>query len=266
MEYDSDFVRIKNKKVFQENIKKIDNILTRTNSQPDYKKTRIDWNYLCDVTDENRYSAAYYVMGIALGIIDEGYITFPKWEDRMLRFLSFLNEYNYSYCSDKELQTIVDGAWNSYLFVGFKGEAVWYKAWKKLPFYKRWIINCTITKLVGWIALIMQAILALCVDFIFMFYIIIALIISTLLEQRKVYGSDFIYPLSMMFFNYIIQAFDFSIKNDFIFTLPHIQLLILNYSYVVFFLCILIFYINRHNKASFERASENELIINFNRY
>lgn len=259
MEYDSEYVDLSRKDCYRENLDKVDAILTRINSAPNYRKERIDWDYLCNVSDD-KHNAAYYIMNISILLINEGYTTYQRWKDKMLRFFSFLNEYNYSYCSDKELQTIVDGAWNSYLLVGFKGEAVWYKALKKLPLYKRWIMDPITTRLVGWIAFIMQAALVICVDFIFIAYITIALIISIMLAKRKVYGLGFIYTLSMISFNYIMEAFNLSFKNGSLIAMHDIQLYMLNYSYIGFFLCFLILYMNRQNTALLERARKNELI------
>lgn len=245
------------------NIECIDSIFKRINSTPGLRKECIDWNYLCYIEDKE-HTAAYYVMQIALALINEGYKTYPDWKNKMLEIFNFLNKYPYSYCSEKELQTIVDGAWNSYIHSGINSETIWYKAWKKLPFYKKWIMNFTSTRIAGWTAFMCQTILAISVDFIFLFYISIALIIS-LYDQRKDYSLDFVFPLSMIFFNYIIQTFGFSFENGYnFFILMHeIQLYILNYSYIVLFLCFLIFYVNRHNATSFKKARRDKLIREF---
>lgn len=262
MEYDSDFVNIKNKKCYLDNIEKINAILTRISSKPMLKKESIDWEYLCFITDEE-YNAAYYVIKIARSLIDDGYITYPLWKDKMLRFLSFLDKYPYFYCSESNLQTIIDGAWNSYICIGFNGETLWYKAWKKLPFYKKCIINFDIIRVSGWMTFIVQFLLAICIDPIFFSYISIAFIITYFIEYKKRYGLYFMFPISIMLFNYIINQYDLYWGSRYLIALQSIRTSMFDYSYLVLSILSLLFYVNRHNVASFERAKRNKLIRKF---
>lgn len=223
------------------------------------RKEKIDWNYLSYIEDEKSgFSASYYVMKIGVALLDEGYISYDKWKNKMFSELYFLNNYPHSYCTEIELQNIVDGAWNSYYY----GETIWYKAWKRMPFSKRMLINFNVTKIAGWGCLISQLLLSISCEFVYFFYLSVLLLIATIFQHKKV-EIYYLYPLSQLIFNIVVNLNDYSIGGPSLFIDSSIKTTVFLSANLIIAISFFVFYINRHNLASFYSARQNELIRDF---
>lgn len=245
----------------QESVDRIKSIFHRISTSDGVitRKEKIDWNYLSYIEDEKSgFSASYYVMKIGVALLDEGYISYDRWKNKMFSELYFLNNYPHSYCTEIELQNIVDGAWNSYYY----GETIWYKAWKRMPFSKRMLINFNVTKIAGWGCFISQLLLGIICEYVYFFYLSILILIAAIFQHKKV-EICYLYPLSQLIFNIMVILNDYTIGGLLLFNDHGIKVSVFWVANLIIVLGFIVFYINRHNLASFNVARGNGLIKDF---
>ena len=88
--------------------------------------------------------------------------------------LKFINQYNCLQCGEKEIQGIIDTAWNS---VYLAKKTLYEIAFKKRTFFERLITSDTSSKIAGSVCLLIQAALVLNLSVMFSYYIAILILL-----------------------------------------------------------------------------------------
>lgn len=181
-------------------------------------KIKLNWEILCDLYEmpkkkptygyedrEYPNSVAYYIMKLGYSlVVEEKYVDYPKWKNVMRSKLSFLKDYLYSHCDDKDIDYIIDCVWNSEIY----GRSISDLAYLKNSLIKRFLLHRFTIKISYYTILLVEVLLLLFVSIDYIFCVSFFITLKSVYIYRynnddKKVINEAVYPILLIVFNYI---------------------------------------------------------------
>ena len=233
------------------------------------KPTQINWSFLkyCEEIPKKKTPFGYediqykgyvvvYFLYLGYALVLEGNTDYKKWKERMRNKLYFLKDYPSSFCTESDLDYIIDCVWNSSIYNWTISEL----AYTLSPFKKRIWYSPKLLKIT--VAIIILAELVLCnvVSFTYLlfsslFFITIA-IYSTIHKKSYNYA---VYPIVLIAYNYFCSFY--LATNDYNFTSSDLYPVTVHITNAILLLADIIIFHNRHLITSYERTKNDAIIV-----
>lgn len=234
------------------------------------KPTQINWSFLkyCEEIPKKKTPFGYenvqykdyvivYFLYLGYALVLEGNTDYKKWKERMRNKLYFLKDYPSSFCTESDLDYIIDCVWNSSIYNWTISEL----AYTLSPFKKRIWYSPKLLKIT--VAIIILAELVLCnmvslnyVLYTISSFLIIAMIYSSIKKDSYNYAA---YPILLIIYNYF-SGFCL-VTNDYNFINSDLYPVTVHITNAILLLADIIIFHNRHLITSYERTKNDAIIV-----